>query len=119
MILTSYPSATASTLIEKLRTKGVRKVVEFERPLELARQHHANDFTAAARDLHETDALRVLDFDGQDAFQVSGVGPEDDREIATRGGLLQVAAPTTVTSMRRFWSRPAAVSLVATGWVSP
>jgi hypothetical protein len=70
VILTSYASAAAPALIEKLRTKGIRKFIAFEIPLELARQRYANHFVVVAHDLHETDDLRVLDFDGQHAFQL-------------------------------------------------
>lgn len=70
VILTSYASALEPALIDKLRTKGVRKFVAFEISLELAKQRYANHFVVVAHDLHETDDLRVLDFDGQHAFQL-------------------------------------------------
>jgi hypothetical protein len=55
-------------LIAKLKTKGIRKFVAFDIPLELAKQRYANHFVVVAHDLHEADDLRVLDFDGQHAF---------------------------------------------------
>ena len=70
VILTSYATALEPALIAKLRTKGVRKFLAFEIPLELAKQRYANHFVVVAHDLHEADDLRVLDFDGQHAFQL-------------------------------------------------
>jgi hypothetical protein len=70
VILTSHASPLDQALIDKLRAKGIRKFVAFEIPLELAKQRYANHFAVVAQDLHETDDLRVLDFDGQHAFQL-------------------------------------------------
>lgn len=70
VILTSYASALEPALIDKLKTKGVRKFVAFDIPLELAKQRYANHFVVVAHDLREADDLRVLDFDGQHAYQL-------------------------------------------------
>lgn len=70
VILTSYTSADEPALLAKLRAKGIRKFVSFEIPLALAEQRYGNHFVVVAHDLHETDDLRVLDFDGQHAFQL-------------------------------------------------
>lgn len=70
VILTSYPSADEPKLLEKLAVKGIRKFVAFEIPLDLAKQRYAGHFPVVAHDLHETDDLRVLDYDGQHAFQL-------------------------------------------------
>lgn len=70
VILTSYVSALEPALLDKLKAKGIRKFVAFEIPLELAKQRYANHFVVVAHDLHEADDLRVLDFDGQHAFQL-------------------------------------------------
>ena len=68
VILTSYASVLEPALIAKLKVKGIRKFVGFEIPIELAKQRYANHFVVVAHDLHETDDLRVLDFDGQHVF---------------------------------------------------
>jgi hypothetical protein len=70
VILSSHASPLDPVLLEKLRVKGIRKFVAFEIPLELAKQRYGNHFTIVANDLHETDDLRVLDFDGQHAYQL-------------------------------------------------
>ena len=70
VILTSYPSPMHPALLAKLRVKGIRKFVAFEIPLDLAKQRYKGHFAVVQNDLHETDDLRVLDFDGQHAFQL-------------------------------------------------
>lgn len=70
VILTSYSSATAPALLDRLNKKGIGKFVAYEVPLELARQRYANHFVMVAQGLNETDDLRVLDFDGQRAFKL-------------------------------------------------
>jgi hypothetical protein len=70
VILTSFPSPMHPALLEKLRIKGIRKFVAFEIPLELARQRYGGHFAVVEKDLHETDDLRVLDFDGPHALQL-------------------------------------------------
>jgi hypothetical protein len=70
VILTSFPSPMHPALLEKLRVKGIRKFVAFEIPLDLAKQRYGGHFAVVQNDLHESDDLRVLDFDGQHAFQL-------------------------------------------------
>src|SRR6185437_15295040 len=54
VVLTSYASPLAPDLLEKLRSKGVRKFVAFEMPLPLVQRRYSNHFVVAAHDLHET-----------------------------------------------------------------
>lgn len=70
VILTSYSSATDPGLLERLKAKGISKFIAFELPLELAKRRYGGHFAVVAQDLHETDDLRVLDFDGQRAFRL-------------------------------------------------
>lgn len=70
VILTSHASPLEQPLLDKLKAKGLRKFIAFDVPIELAKQRYANHFTVVAQDLHESDDLRVLDFDGQHAFQL-------------------------------------------------
>ena len=51
-------------------TKGLAKFVAFEVPVSLARQRYGGHFQAVESGLHETDVLRVLDFNGQRVFQL-------------------------------------------------
>ena len=70
VILTSYEQVRDPKLLEKLRTKGIDKFIAYEIPLELARSRYDGHFDLVVRDLHQTDDLRVLDYDGQRAFRL-------------------------------------------------
>jgi hypothetical protein len=67
-ILTSHPSVTHPVLLEKLAAKGIEKFIAYEVPVDLAHQRYGGHFDVVVRDLHETDDLRVLDYNGQRAF---------------------------------------------------
>lgn len=78
VILTSYESVTDPGLLEKLKAKGVEKFIAYEIPIELARERYDGHFDIVVRDLHQTDDLRVLDYDGNRAFRLfrfSELGP--------------------------------------------
>jgi hypothetical protein len=68
LILTSHQSLRDQKLLEVLRQKGIGKFVGFEVPLSLARARYGGHFQAVESNLHETDDLRVLDFNGQRVF---------------------------------------------------
>jgi len=70
LILTSHESSHDPKLREVLRGKGIGKFVAFEVPLSLARERYGEHFHAVESNLHETDDLRVLDFDGQSSSSV-------------------------------------------------
>ncbi len=68
VILTSHSSATDPALLEKLRAKGIERFLAYELPLELAQKRYGGHFRTVVNDLHETDDLRVLDYNGERAF---------------------------------------------------
>lgn len=70
VIVTSYPSLTAPSLLEKLEPKGITKFIADEVPVTLAHERYGGHFRVAMRDLHETDDLRVLYFDVARAFRL-------------------------------------------------
>ena len=70
LILTSHEYLHDPKLLEKLKHKGIGKFVAFEVPVSLARQRYGGHFQAVESNLHETDDLRVLDFNGQRVFQL-------------------------------------------------
>jgi hypothetical protein len=72
VILTSHPSVTQPVLLEKLAAKGMEKFIAYEVPVDLARQRYGGHFEVVVRDLHESDDLRVLDYNGQRAFATFG-----------------------------------------------
>jgi len=70
VILTSFPSATDVGLLKKLEYKGIDKFIAYDIPLDLAKQRYGTHFAVVAGDLHETDDLRVLDYNGARAFKL-------------------------------------------------
>lgn len=70
VIATSHDSFTDPRLLAKLRAKGIEKFIAYELPVDLARQRYGGHFEVAMKDLHETDDLRVLDFNGERAFRL-------------------------------------------------
>jgi len=68
VILTSYESVIAPELLARLASKGIEKFVASEVPVELAMARYGAHFEAVCRDLHESDDLRILDYNGQRAF---------------------------------------------------
>lgn len=70
MILTSHGSIENSILLDKLAAKGIDKFIAYEVPLDLARHRYGGHFTVVANDLHQTDDLRILDYNGNRAFML-------------------------------------------------
>ena len=70
IILTSHNSIENSILLDKLRAKGIEKFIAYEVPFDLARQRYGVHFKIVANDLHETDDLRILDYNGDRAFRL-------------------------------------------------
>jgi hypothetical protein len=70
VILTSRASVTDPALLGNLRAKGIEKFIAFEVPLQLAEARYCGHFQAVLQDLHQTDDLRVLDFDGERALRL-------------------------------------------------
>jgi len=70
VILTSINKSTEPELIKELAVKGIEKFISYEIPLELCKERYGAHFAAVARDVHETDRLRILDFNGQRAFSL-------------------------------------------------
>ena len=70
VILTSFDSVTAPALLQKLEAKGITKFVCYEIPVDLAKERYGAHFFVVEHDLHETDDLRVLDYNGDRAFKL-------------------------------------------------
>ena len=70
VILTSYDSVTEPSLLKKLAAKGIDKFIAYEIPLHLAEERYGGHFSVVTHDLHESDDLRILDFNGERAFRL-------------------------------------------------
>ena len=70
VILTSHESIQDPVVLEKLAAKGLDKFLSYEVPMELAKERYGGHFTVVANDLHDSDDLRVLDYNGERAFRL-------------------------------------------------
>jgi hypothetical protein len=68
LILTTFVSLAAPQLIEKLSSKGIKKFIAYEVPEEKVKEKYGNHFNVVMGDLHQSDDLRVLDYDGHHVF---------------------------------------------------
>jgi hypothetical protein len=83
VIMTSHSSIEDARLLLRLAAKGIDKFIAREIPLELAKERYGGHFDVIRNDLHETDDLRVLDYNGERAFRLfrfAELGPEYRRE---------------------------------------
>jgi hypothetical protein len=68
LIVTSYDSFTDKDFVKKLNARGVKKFIAHEIPMEKVKKEYGTHFSVVMGDLHETDDLRVLDYDGHHIF---------------------------------------------------
>ena len=70
VILTSHEAIEDPVVLEKLGAKGIDKFLSYAVPYDLAAERYGGHFNVVANDLHETDDLRVLDYNGERAFRL-------------------------------------------------
>jgi hypothetical protein len=68
LILTTYDSLTDPKLVEKLYAKGIKKFIAYEVADEKVKERYGMQYNVIMGDLHQTDDLRVLDYDGHHIF---------------------------------------------------
>ncbi len=68
--LTSHEECVDENLIEKFVSKGITKFIAYELPVEAAKKRYGKHFDIVIQDLHETDDLRILDYEGARAFKM-------------------------------------------------
>jgi len=68
--LTSHESFMNEQLTRKFESKGISKFIAYEIPVEKAKRRYAGHFDVVIQDLHESDDLRILDYDGNRAFKM-------------------------------------------------
>ncbi len=102
VIMTSFDSVTEPGLLKKLGDKGISKFIAYEIPAELAEERYGAHLVAVQHDLHESDDLRVLDYDGQRAFKLFSFAELGDAiryesgEVTTESGGGEVHYPDDV-----------------------
>jgi hypothetical protein len=70
LILSAHDSPEDEVFLGKLRAKGVDKFIAYELPWEEVQSHYGQHFQTVLHDLHETNDLRVLDFNGPRVFHL-------------------------------------------------
>ena len=70
VILTSHESPADDVFIGKMRAKGVDKFIAYDLPWDEVKERYGGHFQTVLNDLHETDDLRMLDFNGYRAFHL-------------------------------------------------
>jgi len=68
LFLTSYESFGDPRFLDKLTSKGIKKFVAYEVPMDLAKEKYGHHFNVIMGDLHQEDDLRILDYDGHHVF---------------------------------------------------
>ena len=68
--LTSHEKFIDESLIEKFKVKGIEKFIVYEISVDIAKARYGGHFDVVVTDLHETDDLRILDYNGIRAFQL-------------------------------------------------
>jgi len=70
IILSSHESPADQVFVGKLKAKGIEKFMAYELPWGEVKERYGGHFQTVLNDLHETDDLRMLDFNGQRVFQL-------------------------------------------------
>jgi hypothetical protein len=68
LILTTYESFEDPKLVAKFNTKGIKKFIACDLPLEKVKAKYGNQYSVIMGDLKQTDDLRVLDYNGYNVF---------------------------------------------------
>ena len=68
VIITSRQAVTDTAVLDKLADKGLEKFIAYELPVEAVARRYGFHFDNVRQDLHESDALRVLDYNGSRIF---------------------------------------------------
>jgi hypothetical protein len=68
LLLTSYDSFMEPDFLKKLEAKGIKKFVAREVPMEVVKAKYGNHYTVVMGDLHQSDDLRVMDYNGHNVF---------------------------------------------------
>ncbi len=68
LVLSSHDTADDEVFLGKLKAKGVGKFMAYELPIKEVKARYGGHFQTVVNDLHETDDLRVLDYNGHNVF---------------------------------------------------
>jgi len=70
LVVSSHESPMDDVFLGKLKAKGIGKFIAYEVEEGDLKSLYGGHFTKVMQDLHETDDLRVLDYNGQRIFDL-------------------------------------------------
>ncbi len=70
LVVSSHESPLDDVFLGKLKAKGIEKFIAYEIAEGDLKSLYGGHFTKVMQDLHETDDLRVLDYNGQRIFDL-------------------------------------------------
>ena len=70
LVLSSHDSPLDDVFLAKLKSKGIDKFIAYEVDESEVKSLYGGHFSKVMQDLHETDDLRVLDYNGQRIFDL-------------------------------------------------
>jgi hypothetical protein len=70
VIITSYESFTDPTLLDTFHAIEIDKFIAYEIPIVVVQERYGGHFQVVMRDLHQSDDLRVLDFNGERSLRL-------------------------------------------------
>ena len=73
VVLSSHESAADPAFLGKLKSKGIEKFIAYELPLDQVKERYGGHYPVVMNDLHESDDLRVLDYNGHRIFELFGL----------------------------------------------
>ena len=68
LLLTSHEDLSDPNLKAKLAAKGIKKYIAYEVAEDKVKDRYGQQYTTIMNDLHQSDDLRVLDYDGHHVF---------------------------------------------------
>lgn len=80
VILTSYGALDEPELAGKLASKGIKKFIAYELPVDTVREKYGAHYDMVMNDLKQDDDLRVMDYNGHHIMNVFSMR-ELDRPI--------------------------------------
>ncbi|RJP32734.1 MAG: cytosolic protein [Phycisphaerales bacterium] len=70
VVLTSHEGLEDPDIVERLHQKGIGKFIAYPVPVATLKERYGIHFDIVTEDLHESDDLRVLDFNGGRAMDL-------------------------------------------------
>ena len=70
LVLSSHESPKDPVFLSKLKAKGIDKFIAYELPIDRVQERYGGHYQVVLQDLHESDDLRVLDYNGHRAFEL-------------------------------------------------